>query len=324
MGVLEKVRRWIDGETAELVLEEAARNAQVKPRSEAEEFVVTIAREIEAIIQREMLPLPQGTTIIPTEYNVFLSEADDKEWHGIKRRGLEQGLYHILAERAREIAGKKKLETRSFVIQLRVVGTLEQGKVRVMHSWEDSESSKTGVLKRPQSLDTNPSLGQISSRQTKQAQQSPAPAYVPPRQPAQQSKPFDPTQQPTAVKLPVVRSDDGEVMTNVRPRATEIYKLEIWRGGVRQSVLPIYSPEVTVGRGSRSRPVDVALTGDAEVSRQHLKVATDGQGKYWAVNLGKNPASIGGYELPEGQLVPLTPGTNLVVCSYVLRVQPRS
>ena len=43
MSVLEKVRRWIDGESAELVLENAARDAQVKPRSQAEEFIVKIA-----------------------------------------------------------------------------------------------------------------------------------------------------------------------------------------------------------------------------------------------------------------------------------------
>ena len=75
-------------------------------------------------MQRELVPLPQGTTIIPSEYAIFLSDADDKEWQGVKRRGLEQGLYHILAERAKEIAGKRKLETKSFVIELRVDGTL--------------------------------------------------------------------------------------------------------------------------------------------------------------------------------------------------------
>jgi hypothetical protein len=91
-----------------LVLEEAARDAQVKPRSQAEEFIVKIAKEVEATMQREIVPLPQGTTIIPTEYTIFLSEEDDKEWQGVKRRGLEQGLYHILAERAKEIAGKRK------------------------------------------------------------------------------------------------------------------------------------------------------------------------------------------------------------------------
>jgi len=149
LSVLDKVRRWIDGETAELVLEEAARNAQVKPRSPAEEFIVKIARAVEEVMQRELVPLPQGTTIIPSEYAIFLSNDDDKDWQGVKRKGLEQGLYHILAERAREIAGKKKLETKSFVIELRVDGTLDKGEVRVQHSWEDSSGNKTGVLARP-------------------------------------------------------------------------------------------------------------------------------------------------------------------------------
>lgn len=82
MSVLEKVRRWIDGDTAETVLEQAARDAQVKPRSEAEAFIVKIAREVESVMQKELLPLPQGTAIIPTEYLIFLSEEDDRKWQG--------------------------------------------------------------------------------------------------------------------------------------------------------------------------------------------------------------------------------------------------
>src|SRR6476661_2612013 len=149
LSVLDKVRKWIDGESAEFVLEQAARDAQVKPRSQAEEFIVKIARRIEEVMQQEMVPLPTETTIIPSEYVIFLSDADDKEWQGSKRKGLEQGLYHILAERAKEIAGKKKLETKSFVLELRVDGTLDRGEVRVQHSWEDSNNNKTGVLVRP-------------------------------------------------------------------------------------------------------------------------------------------------------------------------------
>ena len=67
LTILDKVRRWIDGETSELVLEEAARDAQIKPRSKAEEFIVKIARAVETVMQNEMVPLPQGTTIIPCE-----------------------------------------------------------------------------------------------------------------------------------------------------------------------------------------------------------------------------------------------------------------
>ncbi len=71
MSVLEKVRRWIDGDSAEMVLENAARDAQVKPRSQSEEFIVKLARSVEEVMQREMVPLPQGTTLIPTEYIIF-------------------------------------------------------------------------------------------------------------------------------------------------------------------------------------------------------------------------------------------------------------
>src|SRR5687767_4586214 len=161
MSVLDKVRRWIDGETAELVLEQAARDAQVKPRSKAEEFIVKIAREVEAVMQNEMVPLPQGTMIIPGEYTIFLNDEDDKEWRGVKRKGLEQGLYHILAERAKELAGKKKLETKSFVIEIRIDGTLEKGDVRVQHNWEEASSGKTGVLSR-KSLASIPQAGKTA------------------------------------------------------------------------------------------------------------------------------------------------------------------
>lgn len=339
MSVLDKVRRWIDGETAELVLEQAARDAQVKPRSQAEEFIVKIARAIESVMQAEMLPLPQGTTIIPTEYTIFLSNDDDKEWQGVKRRGLEQGLYHILAERAREIAGKKKLETKSFVIELRVDGTLEKGNVRVQHSWEDSSSGKTGVLARPKAVPSN-----ASARPGPATAPAKPVAYAPPpQQPVnhpqrsvsspqpttpnftqQQLRPTSPQTMPSgniqqAVPLP---NEDGEVMTNVRPRVKELYRLEIWFAGVRQNVVPIFNAETVVGRGSKSKPVDITLSGDPEISRRHVVLSTDGAGNFWVRNEGRNPAMIQNYELPMNQRVPLKPGVSLAVGAYVLRVQP--
>ena len=120
--------------------------AQVKPRSAAEEFIVKIARAVEEVMQRELVPLPQGTSIIPSEYAIFLSDEDDKEWQGIKRKGLEQGLYHILAERAKEIAGKRKLETRSFVIELRVDGTLSKGECGCSTAGRNHRVTKPGCL----------------------------------------------------------------------------------------------------------------------------------------------------------------------------------
>ncbi|MGD9627943.1 MAG: FhaA domain-containing protein [Pyrinomonadaceae bacterium] len=339
MSVLDKVRRWIDGESAETVLEQAARDAQVKPRSAAEEFIVKIAREIESVMQREMVPLPQGTTIIPSEYLIFLSEGDDKDWQGVKRRGLEQGLYHILAERAKEIAGKRKLETRSFVLELRVDGTLEKGELRVQHSWEDSSTGKTGVLARPKGArlpsDRLPSAAprsDLRSTDPNIARQLPTDRTLPPQAaPAQPN--FVQTHQyqappPTAASVPIrqaerLEGEEAEVMTNVRKRVTELYRLEIWFGGVRQNVVPIFNMETSVGRGSRSRPVDISLTGDPEISRRHASLITDGSGRFWILNEGRNPAMIAGHDLPSGQRIPVQPGTNIAVGSYILRIQPK-
>jgi Protein of unknown function (DUF3662)/FHA domain len=315
VSVLEKVRRWIDGESAELVLEQAARDAQVKPRSRAEEFIVKIAREVEAVMQAEMVPLPQGTTIIPSEYTIFLSSEDDKEWQGVKRKGLEQGLYHILAERAKEIAGRKKLETKSFVIELRIDGTLEKGNVRVQHSWEDSASSKTGVLSRPKSLPSipmpsKPDVKTDANANVRTSRSKDLSASVPPAA-------FPQGNIRQAVPIP---NEDAEEMTRVNSRLSELYRLEVWRNGVRQNVIPIFQKQVVIGRGSRSKPVDIPLSGDVEISRRHLTLVTDGNGKFWAVNEGKNPAAVNNFDLPAGQQVLVSPGVPLNVCSYMLRI----
>ncbi len=150
-----------------------------------------------------------------------------------------------------------------------------------------------------------------------------APTFQPPQfQPplVADAPPTYPNVIPQAV--PIQPQDDGEEMTQVKARLNELYKLEIWRGGVRQNVVPIYQREIVIGRGSKSKPVDIPLAGDVEISRRHLSIVTDGAGNFWAVNEGKNPAAINNYELPAGQRIAVTPGLPLNVCSYMLRIQP--
>ncbi len=317
MSVLDKVRQWIDGDSAERVLEQAARDAQIKPRSKAEEFIVKIARAVEAVMQAEMVPLPQGTTIIPSEYAIFLSEEDDKEWRGVKRKGLEQGLYHILAERAREIAGRKKLDLKSFTLELRIDGTLEKGDIRIQHSWEDSTGNKTGVLPRlkeqpafappiKKALPTDPNIKVPTDRSKDLQHLIPTPAAFPPSDIHQ------------AVPLP---PEEGDELTAVKPRVAELYRLEVWRDNIRQSVVPVYNREIVIGRGSKSKPVDIPLSGDVEVSRRHLTLITDGAGNFWAVNEGKNATELNNFELPAGQRVPVQAGVPINICSYMLRIQ---
>ena len=117
---------------------------------------------------------------------------------------------------------------------------------------------------------------------------------------------------------------EGEEMTHVQKRASnELYKLEIWRGGVRQNVVPVYQNEISIGRGSKSKPVDVPLGGDPEISRRHLTLVFNGQGNYWLISEGRNPTFVSNREIPMGQRAQINPGEPITICSYLLRIQPK-
>src|SRR5712664_1099188 len=265
MGLIDSIRRWIDGETTDDLLEEADEHA--KPRRVWEEFLVKIAREVEACMQREMFTPPGGPTYIPREYIVYLSSEDDKDWQVDKRRGLEQGLFHVLSERARELAGSVQLQTKSFAIELRVDGTLNKGEFRVQPVWDETEAGHTMVTVRPATTTSGPAPATTSEEA--------APAEL------------DDTG---------AGATEGEV-TVVRPRVVDLYSIEIWREGVRQSVVKITKPEITIGRGSRSVAVDLPLKGDAEISRVHVTLMLDDQGRYWLTPKGRNPTLVSGREL---------------------------
>lgn len=290
MGLIDSIRRWIDGETTDDILEEAEEHA--RPRRQWEEFLVKIAREVEACMQREMFTPPGGPTYIPREYIVYLSNDDDKDWQGDKRRGLEQGLFHVLSERARELAGAVQLQTKSFAIELRVDGTLNKGEFRVQPVWDETETGHTMVTARPAQPTTA----------------GPAPGAVPPAEGAPETE--------------ETGASEGEV-TVVRPRAVDLYSIEIWREGVRQSVVKITKPEITIGRGSRTVAVDLPLKGDPEISRVHAALMFDDQGRYWLTPKGRNPTLVSGREIPREQRTIVQPDEKVGICSFTLRIQPK-
>ena len=294
MGLIESIRRWIDGESTDDLLE--AVDEQAHPRRASEEFLVKIAREVEAVMQREMFTPPGGPTYIPREYIVYLSNDDDKEWQGDKRRGLEQGLFHVLSERARELAGSVQLQTKSFAIELRVDGTLNKNEFRVQPVWDETEAGHTMVTVRPAMMPT-----------------SAGPASAP--------TPTD-SEAESAQAAETGESEGGEI-TVVRPRVVELYSMELWREGVRQSVVPITKAEITIGRGSRSVSVDLPLKGDPEISRVHATLTFDDQGRYWITPKGRNPTLISGKELPREQRTIVQPDEKIGICSYTLRIQPK-
>jgi hypothetical protein len=284
VSILDSIRRWIDGEVSDDPLAEV--DEQARPRRVWEDFLVRVAREVEAVMQREMFTPPGGPTYIPPEYIVYLSNEDDKDWQGEKRRGLEQGLYYVLSERARELSGQTQLATKSFAVELRVDGTLNRGEFRVQPVWETSEQSgHTMVTPRPTA-----------------GGDAPAPS-------AEAVTEED-------------ESGEGEV-TRVSVRPTELFSVEIWKGGVRQTVVPVVKPEVTIGRGSKSVAVDLPIKGDPEVSRLHATLERDDQGRFWFTPKGRNPTFVGGREVPREERVQVQPDEKIEIATFTLRVQPK-
>ncbi len=289
MSILDSIRRWIDGEVSDDPLAEVDEKA--RPRRIWEDFLVKVAREVESVMQREMFTPPGGPTYIPPEYVVYLSNEDDKEWQGEKRRGLEQGLYYVLSERARELSGQTQLATKQFAVELRVDGTLEKGQFRVQPVWESNEQGgHTMVTARPAELG--------------------AAATAAPPEP-------DDTAGGVTGEL---ESDVTKVAA--RPPAA-LYNVEVWRNGQRQSVEPVYKQEVTIGRGSKSVSVDLNIKGDPEVSRSHATLELDNSGRFWFSPKGRNPTFVGGREVPREERVEVLPDQKIDIASFTLRIQPK-
>jgi hypothetical protein len=283
LGLIESIRKWIDGEQGDDLLEAA--DEHTRPRRIWEEFLVKIAREVEAVMQREMFTPPGGPTYIPREYIVYLSADDDKDWQGDKRRGLEQGLFHVLSERARELSGSTQLAAKSFAVELRVDGTLKKGEFRVQPVWDETESGHTMVT---------------------------------PRVPADSAAPnLNDTIRETAEGI----TENEQTM--VRARIPQLYSIEIWRNGVREAVVPIIKTEITIGRGSRSITVDLPLKGDPEVSRVHAVLIRENDGRYWLVSKGRNPTVVGGRELPREERTQINADEKIAICTFILRIQPK-
>ncbi|MEP6919954.1 MAG: FhaA domain-containing protein [bacterium] len=286
MGLLESIRKWIDGDVSDDLLESADEHS--RPRRVWEEFLVKIAREVEAAMQREMFTPPGGPTYIPGEYIVYLSSEDDKDWQGDKRRGLEQGLFHVLSERAKELSGSTQLATKSFAVELRVDGTLNKGEFRVQPVWDETESGHTMVTARVSA--ESPGSGKVPN--------------------------FNDTIRETA-------EDISSEQTVVRKRIVELYSIELWKDGVREAVVPISKPEITIGRGSRSVTVDLPLKGDPEVSRVHAILTRDDDGRFWIVPKGRNPTLVSGHELPREERTAVMPDQKIAICNFVIRIQPK-
>jgi len=285
-GVFDKLKKWIDGEDE---LEEQADAQTQQQRSRWNDFLVAIAREIEATMQREMFTPPGSPTYIPRDYIVFLNPEDDAEWQGEKREGLQRGLHYVLSERAKVLAGDNEFQTSSFAVDLRVDPSLERSRFSVKPVW-DPETEKTRVTARKQQPAEDDEKTEVRARKSQTA-------------------------------------GDDEEKTQVKPRkpASPLYTLAVRNLATPNTTvndIDIYKEEITIGRGAKAQPVDVLLEGDMEISRVHARLKKMANDRFLITCTGANPVELGGgRELNKDESVELQRGDRVVICSYEVMIQ---
>lgn len=278
-GWFDTLRKWIDGE------DDLDDHGEPKPRSKWDDFLVAVAREIEASMQREMFTPPGGPTYVPREYVVFMSSADDAEWQGEKREGLERGLHYVLSERAKELAGDNEFQTRTLIVELRVDPGLEPSRFRVQHVW-DTEAQKTMVKPRKKAEAVVDETTAVAEGAGDEA------TIVRPRKSA------DPT---------------FSVLVRRNAAGSE---------GTAPGNVPFFKDEISIGRGSSRVTVDLKLEGDLEISRQHAVLKKNGDGEYTLACKGANPIALGdGREILNGETATVKPGDKINISSYELVIQ---
>jgi hypothetical protein len=277
-GLLTDFRRWLDGEDA------VSRGplSQQQQLSEWDEFFVKIAREVEAVMKREMFTPPGGATYLPGEYIIYLSKEDDALWQGRKREGLEDGLRNGLTERARELIGDRVPKIDKIALSLGIDGALDRGQVRVQAIW-DEDSPKT----------------QVTARKKKPA----AAASLPAAPPSEETEAI---------------TEDAE-RTVVRPRAS-LFTIAYSSQYEGEAIFAAHKNRIEIGRGSKDFFVDLKLEGDQEISRKHAILTRVDNDSYKLECVGRNSIEADGSEIQPGEQAEVKAGQTIKIGVYELKI----
>jgi hypothetical protein len=281
-GLLTDFRKWLDGEDA------VSRGplSQQQQLSEWDEFFVKIAREVEAVMKREMFTPPGGATYLPGEYIIYLSKEDDALWQGRKREGLEEGLRSGLTERARELIGDRLLKTDKIALSLGIDGALDKGQVRVQAIW-DEDSPKT----------------QVTARKKKPAATT------------------SPSAAPSPGETEAIAEDADR--TVVRPRAP-LFTIAYFSQQEGEAIFAAHKNRIEIGRGSKDFFVDLKLEGDQEISRKHAILTRSDNESYKLECVGRNSIEADGREIQPGEQTEIKVGQTIKIGVYELKIVGKS
>ena len=113
MGLIESIRKWIDGDTTPICW-----RPLTSTRGRGASGRISVRSPVKSRLRcNAKCSRRRWAHYIPREYIVYLSSEDDKDWQGDSVVCLEQGLFHVLSERARELSGSTQLATKSFAVE---------------------------------------------------------------------------------------------------------------------------------------------------------------------------------------------------------------
>jgi len=147
----DKIRRWVDNEPEDTLPENIQKAHDNK--SESELFLLRLLNEVEAVLKREIVRIPNtNRAYAPEKFVVYLSDETDKNLRRDKREFFEQGLSVLISERAKELAGNLQLTAKKMSVEIAIDATLEEDiEVRAVSKNEFETVKMTAPIELPQS-----------------------------------------------------------------------------------------------------------------------------------------------------------------------------
>ncbi len=113
---------------------------------------------------------------------------------------------------------------------------------------------------------------------------------------------------------------ENDYETVFSKRLRRLFCVDISQNGISQDKLPIFQPEIIIGRGSPSFQVDVTLKDDLEISRHHAILAYQTNDSFNLSVIGQNPALIGENLIFAGQTANMGWEETFQIGSYLLKL----
>ena len=259
-----------------------------KIKSRSDEFAEKIVHELETVMIREKFCFRNGKIFLPTFYFVEISPADNFEFRGQKRDILGEELNKFVERYLRMFSIESR---RTSFVQVVANSKLKKDEIKVIHQWEENYSPKISFN------DYSKNVESVESE--------------------------DFSEKTVVASAFWIKGDvkEEECETLLGKKFIPLYKLEITRNGITQNTLPVFHNEIIIGRGSQTRPVDVSLPDDLEISRQHASLIQQTKDVFKLSILGRNAAFAAEQYVAPGRNAILTWGNDFQIGSYLLSIQ---